>query len=212
MTTPDFITDGKAIGLWFNAPPMKHQARLFVVHYTAGEGSGPDVYSVLHGRGLSVHFVIDPEGRVFQMADLHSHCAHASAVNDFAVGVEISNRGVPPASPKHPDRVEYEDIARGQTHKFLDFYDVQKQAFFELAEYVTNELAVPRMLPLELIGTQPLGRRVLRIAIPEEQIFGGPGVAQFKGVCGHCHVPSTAGKIDPGPAILDDLARHWGLI
>jgi len=208
--TPDFIIDGRKTGMWFNAPPMKHQPRLLVVHYTAGEGSAKQVYQVLKGRNLSVQFTIDAYGDVYQLADLHAHCSHASAVNDFAVGVEIANRGVPPAIKPHTDRVEYHDIARGQPHKFLDFYDVQKQALFNLAEYVTNELAIPRMLPLETVADGT--KRVLRDAIPPAQIFGGPGAPQFKGVCGHCHVPSSSGKIDPGPAIFDDLAKHWGLL
>lgn len=204
MTTPDFINHGK---MWFDVPPMKHQPRLFVVHYTAGEGPAAQVYRTLTQRKLSVHFCIDADGEVFQFADLHSHCSHASSVNDFAVGVEMVNAGMPGAAVIN--RLQYDDEARGKTHKFLDFYDSQKTALFQLADYVTNELAIPRALPLESVSG---ALQVLRSEIPHTQLFAGPGSKLFKGVCGHSHVPSKSGKVDPGPRILDELAAYWGLL
>lgn len=188
--------DGRSLGLWFNPRPMAHHPRLLVVHYTAGEGSVHGVYSTLVQRGLSVHFCIEASGDCYQLADMTSHCSHASDVNDFAVGVEMVNRGVPPVMPPHADRVRYSDKARGKPHDFLDFYDVQKAALFNLAEYVTNNLRIPRIVCTE------------RDAIPRAQLFAP--VHPFSGVCGHCHVPSTSGKIDPGPRILDELAARWG--
>lgn len=67
--------------------------RQFVVHHD-GCASSADCFHVLHDeRGLSVHFLIDNDGTIYQTLDLADGAFHASGVNEISIGVELCNRG-----------------------------------------------------------------------------------------------------------------------
>ena len=55
---------------------------------------------VLDKRGISVHFLIDNDGTIYQTLDLQHAAFHAGKVNRKSVGVEISNAYYPKVS-KH---------------------------------------------------------------------------------------------------------------
>ena len=68
--------------------------RQFVVHHD-GCATSADCFHVLHDeRGLSVHFLIDNDGTIYQTLDLADGAFHATGVNEISVGVELCNRGV----------------------------------------------------------------------------------------------------------------------
>ncbi len=181
-----------------NLPRLQYGPRLLVVHFTAGENPAKTVYNTLVSRGLSVHFHIGSDGTITQYADLDRRCAHASAVNAYSIGVEMTNKGLAPEDPHHP-RSSYVDYARGAKHTFLDFLPAQYDALAALADHVTEQCpTIARKLPIVD------GKAVSRTSISDYSLFSG--------VVGHCHVPSMSGKVDPGPRILDALARHWNLI
>lgn len=214
------IIDGKTIGCWFDKlPKLRRPPRLLVLHYTAGENPAEVTFRTLRRRGLSIHFVVDAP-RVVQMADLDRKCAHAADVNGYSIGVEIRNRGAPPPLKGHP-RKSYRDRARGRERSFLHFTEEETDLVCELADHITMLTRIPRMLPLEVRDRgavfavpqrltedeYPLpGARVLRDPMPPSLL------RSHQGACGHCHVPSLKRKVDPGPILLDDLARHWSLI
>lgn len=66
---------------------------MFVVHYDVC-GVSKQCFKVLHDRrGLSVHFMIDIDGTIYQTMDLVDTAWHASQVNWRSVGVELANIG-----------------------------------------------------------------------------------------------------------------------
>jgi N-acetyl-anhydromuramyl-L-alanine amidase AmpD len=65
----------------------------FVVHHD-GCFDSRTCFHVLHNeRGLSVHFLIDWDGTIFQTLDLVDCAFQAAGVNEISVGVELANRG-----------------------------------------------------------------------------------------------------------------------
>lgn len=72
----------------------------FVIHYDAC-GTSRACFHVLHDvRGLSVHFMVDLDGTIYQTLDVKERAWHATTSNDRSVGVEIANIGSFPVGGK----------------------------------------------------------------------------------------------------------------
>ncbi len=67
-------------------------------------------------RGLSVHFLLDLDGTIYQTLDLKERAWHATTSNDRSVGVEIANIGAFPADGENPFAQWYQTNADGQTY------------------------------------------------------------------------------------------------
>lgn len=77
---------------------LQEYVDLFVIHYDAC-GTSQTCFKVLHDqRGLSVHFLLDIDGTIYQTLDLKERAWHAGAANDRSVGIEIANIGAYPQS------------------------------------------------------------------------------------------------------------------
>lgn len=75
---------------------LKQALDLFVVHYDVC-GTSQTCFKVLHDRrALSVQFMIDVDGTIYQTLDLRDTAWHASQANSRAVGVEIAQIGAYP--------------------------------------------------------------------------------------------------------------------
>lgn len=57
-------------------------------HYTAGCGS--DIFQTLLSRGISCHFNVDREGKLYQYVSLHNAAAHAFDASHRYFGIEHS--------------------------------------------------------------------------------------------------------------------------
>ncbi len=65
----------------------------FVIHYDVC-GTSKTCFDVLHDRRtLSVHFMLDVDGTIYQTLDLKERAWHAGTANDRSVGIEIANMG-----------------------------------------------------------------------------------------------------------------------
>jgi N-acetylmuramoyl-L-alanine amidase len=65
----------------------------FVLHYDVA-GTSANCFKVLHdSRGLSVQFMLDIDGTIYQTCDVKEACAHATKANDRSIGIEIANMG-----------------------------------------------------------------------------------------------------------------------
>src|SRR5262249_29885248 len=53
-------------------------------------------------RDLSVHFMLDVDGTIYQTLDLKERAQHATISNDRSIGVEIANIGAYPAGEQNP--------------------------------------------------------------------------------------------------------------
>jgi N-acetylmuramoyl-L-alanine amidase len=74
-------------------PTLQRCVDQFVLHYDVC-GTSRQCFRVLHDmRGLSVHFMLDIDGTIYQTLDLKERAWHATTSNDRSVGIEIANMG-----------------------------------------------------------------------------------------------------------------------
>lgn len=184
----------------------KDDVRQIVLHYDAA-GTSAQCFKVLERRGLSVHFMVDLDGTVYQTCDTSARAYHAGTFNDGSVGIEIANVGayadraelerlwpIPPgvARPAHVPPPARPGPLTGRIHGRelwqQDYTDEQYEALGALVAALCRGLGVPAEAP-----TEP---RVIRS--PEA----------WRGIVGHYHL--TTQKVDPGPAF--DWDRFLGLV
>ena len=120
------IVDGRTLGCWWGrtrtGPGREHADPWRRLALDGRGGSAEKVAAVLRERGLSIHYVIDADGRTVQMADpADTVCYHAgSRANAQFIGVEIVNRGVAPSLPKR-NRPRVDATVRGRKVHALAF-------------------------------------------------------------------------------------------
>jgi N-acetylmuramoyl-L-alanine amidase len=86
----------------------------FVIHYDVA-GTSRTCFRVLHDvRGLSVHFMLDIDGTVYQTLDVKERAWHATVCNDRSVGIEIANIGAYPPGKDAPLKSWYAKDDRGR--------------------------------------------------------------------------------------------------
>jgi N-acetyl-anhydromuramyl-L-alanine amidase AmpD len=72
---------------------LREQVDLFVIHYDAC-GTSRACFRVLQDeRQLSVHFLLDVDGTLYQTLDLAETAWHARAANPRSIGVEVAHVG-----------------------------------------------------------------------------------------------------------------------
>jgi N-acetyl-anhydromuramyl-L-alanine amidase AmpD len=82
-------------GGW-DLPLLQQKVDQFVLHYDVA-GTSRQCFRTLHDvRGLSVHFMLDIDGTIYQTMDVKERAWHATIANDRSVGVEIANIGAYP--------------------------------------------------------------------------------------------------------------------
>lgn len=75
---------------------LREKVDQFIIHYDAA-GVSRSCFRTLHDeRGLSIHFMIDLDGTIYQTLDVQERAWHATTSNDRSVGVEIANIGAYP--------------------------------------------------------------------------------------------------------------------
>lgn len=164
------------------AGKVDREPNLFVTHWDVCLSS-KSCHKVLSKRGLSVHFLIDNDGTIFQCLDTQHIAYHAGYKNKSSIGVEVSNA----YSVKYQNWYRRNGFGsrpiwsgvkvHGKRLKpFTGFYDVQIQALAALWEAISRACG----LPLE---------------VPEEETVSKDVVnGSFSGFCCHYHI--TKKKID----------------
>ncbi|MBK8978021.1 MAG: N-acetylmuramoyl-L-alanine amidase [Planctomycetes bacterium] len=206
---------------------LRRVVRQFVLHYDVC-GTSRQCFKILQDkRNLSVHFLLDVDGTIYQTLDLQERAWHAGNANDRSVGVEIAHIGAYPA-PGHPVmRSWYETDDQGLRVRFprwMTELGIRTPGFVarpERAELLELEIHGKRLWQHDYTAEQRQAlahlaaglHRVLGIPleIPRDPGTGGvlctalpkddaqDGLATFAGILGHWHV--TSGKTDPGPAL-----------
>ena len=83
-------------------PLLQEKIDQFVLHYDVC-GTSAQCFYILHDvRGLSVHFLLDVDGTIYQTLDLKERARHATKSNDRSIGVEIANIGAYPVGEDNP--------------------------------------------------------------------------------------------------------------
>ena len=79
-------------GGW-DLPLLRDKVDQFVIHFDVC-GSSQKCFEVLHDqRGLSVQFMLDVDGTIYQTLDLKEGAWHATKANGRSIGLEIANVG-----------------------------------------------------------------------------------------------------------------------
>ena len=163
---------------------------MFVTHWDVCLNS----YScakVLSKRGISIHFLIDNDGTIYQSLDTQHAAWHAGSRkwNNSSIGVEISNAYYPKyqktyVARGHGERPIIDDawVHGGPLPPFLGFYPIQLRALKALYKAIHKGLSVPLQTPLNKTGSTLLG-------VSREAALG-----RYKGFVSHYHL--TKRKID----------------
>lgn len=172
----------------------RHRTVTFVVvnHWTAAENPPAAVFANMTQKKLSVHFIVDQGGVVYQTADTELRCAHAGDMNAASIGIEFINRGSGTTTPNrgHARKLVTETI-HGKRVRYFEFTEPQLRAAVKLNRALCGLYGLPLRVPLDDAG-QPLAREL----VPHE-------LAKYSGCLGHLHLEST--KMDPGLGLLRAL-------
>jgi N-acetyl-anhydromuramyl-L-alanine amidase AmpD len=208
----------------------------FVLHYDAC-GLSKVCFDVLHARGLSVHFLLDVDGTVYQTIDLQERALHATSSNDRSIGIEIANIGAYPPDAAQPLEQWYRRDPASESGAVLS---------------VPAKITDPRILTPNYVGrpdrSGPVsgiiqGQALLQHDLTPEQyaalakltaVLGeifpklrrdyprdengevilrklpDDELARYRGILGHFHIQEN--KVDPGPAfqwerLIEDVRR-----
>ncbi|MDW8310443.1 MAG: peptidoglycan recognition family protein [Verrucomicrobiales bacterium] len=102
--TPEEIERVRGGG--WDLPLLQRVVDQFVIHYDVC-GTARQCFKVLHDlRGLSVHFMLDLDGTIYQTLDLKERAWHATTSNSRSIGIEIANMGAY-ASPTNRTLLEW---------------------------------------------------------------------------------------------------------
>ncbi len=199
----------------------------FVLHFDAS-GTSRQCFKVLHDqRGLSVHFLLDLDGTLYQTLDLKERAWHATTSNTRSIGIEIANIGAFQLGDEGPLEEWYQVDASGWPRivvpsrlgdpGLLTPNFVARPA---RREPVAGTIQGQRLRQYDLSPEQyaALSRLVatlcevfpkIRCDYPRDsqgrlvtQKLADEVLAGYRGLLGHYHIQTN--KVDPGPAFQWD--------
>lgn len=217
-------------GGW-SLPELRSLVDQFILHFDAS-GTSRRCFEVLHdNRGLSVHFLLDVDGTIYQTLDLKERAWHATSSNSRAVGIEIAQVGAfPPTQRKaldawyvrddHGMRITFPEwvgdpgirtphfIARPAREEPISG-TIQGQALIQY-DFTPEQYRALARLTATLSRVFPK----IRLEYPKDaqgklipQALDTEVRQQFQGILGHYHLQTN--KVDPGPAFQwDRLIRE----
>src|SRR5215469_7069995 len=101
-------------GGW-DLPTLQRVVDQFVIHFDVC-GTSRQCFNVLQDhRDLSVHFMLDLDGTIYQTLDLKERAWHATSSNGRSVGIEIANIGAYGIDEKDPFDQWYARDSNGRT-------------------------------------------------------------------------------------------------
>ncbi|MEL7484214.1 MAG: N-acetylmuramoyl-L-alanine amidase [Planctomycetota bacterium] len=194
----------------------------FVIHYDVC-GTSRTCFRVLQDvRGLSVHFLLDVDGTIYQTLDLEERAWHATKANHRSIGIEIANIGAyaPEDAGVLDEWYATEETGTRMTlpPRFGDG-GIRTTGFVARPDRAERVRGTINGRELEMYDLTPeqhdsLAKLIatLNVVFPDIQIDAPRGTdgrvsdsvlsddefESFRGVIGHFHV--QANKVDPGPA------------
>lgn len=218
-------------GGW-DLPTLQRVVDQFVLHFDVC-GTSRQCFNILHDhRDLSVHFMLDLDGTLYQTLDLKERAWHATTSNSRSIGIEIANMGGYSREEDSPLAQWYSKDARGQTRITIPerFGDggmrtpnfVGRPARNEPVRGVIQgrELTQYDYTPQQYRALAHLTAALCRVfpkikcdyprdaagkLIPRK--LAEEELDQYAGVLGHYHIQTN--KVDPGPALdWETLITH----
>jgi N-acetyl-anhydromuramyl-L-alanine amidase AmpD len=222
-------------GGW-DLPLLQETVDQFVLHYDVC-GTSRQCFKVLHDlRGLSVHFMLDLDGTIYQTLDLKERAWHATTSNHRSVGIEIANMGAYADGEEAPFDKWYARDSDGRVRITIPpalgdggvrtAYFVGRPARDEI---VTGEIQgrllrqydlTPQQYAALIKLTATLCKVFPKIKADYPRDASGALITRklpddelerYEGILGHFHVQTN--KVDPGPAfqwdrLIDGVRRH----
>ncbi len=213
-------------GGW-DLPTLQRVVDQFVLHYDVC-GTSRQCFKVLHDlRDLSVHFLLDIDGTLYQTLDLKERAWHATTSNSRSVGIEIANMGAYSAGEKNPFSEWYTTVGPDDTRLTLPapFGDggVRTPGFIghparphtvqgtlqgrELTQYDFTPEQYAALIKLTATLSKVFPK--IRCDYPKDaegklipQKLPDADLEAYQGVLGHFHIQTN--KVDPGPAFQWD--------
>ena len=214
-------------GGW-DLPLLQRVVDQFVIHYDVC-GTSQRCFRVLHDdRGLSVHFMLDVDGTIYQTLDLKEAAWHATKANGRSIGIEIANMGAyPPGRTAALDRW-YEKDAEGRvkiklpgTPEANGIHNLEALLAPARNELVEGMIRGEKLVQYDLTQAQYDALTKLTATLctvfPELKCdyprdasgalrldtLSNAEFDAYKGLLGHYHVQTN--KTDPGPAFQWEL-------
>jgi N-acetyl-anhydromuramyl-L-alanine amidase AmpD len=213
-------------GGW-DLPLLQRVVDQFVIHFDAA-GTSKRCFEILQDRrGLSVHFMLDLDGTIYQTLDVKESAWHATIANGRSIGIEVANIGAYPVNDSDALARTYQTDSAGRT-------SIVGQ--FAIADPGTPDTRTPlRPARDQLVVGTIQGQKLKQYDFTKEQyrslaklaatlckLFpkirpdyprGAAGAliphklpdadyAGYQGILGHYHVQTN--KVDPGPAFQWD--------
>ena len=198
----------------------------FVIHYDVC-GTSETCFNILHDhRTLSVHFMLDVDGTIYQTLDLKERAWHAGTANDRSVGIEIANMGAYPPGKMDTLNKWYKTDDDGKVELVIP---KARQAAIRTPNFksgpIRNDLVegtinghdvvqydlTPEQYKALAKLTATLNKVFPKIKLDYPRDENGKLIThvlspeqdkQYHGLIGHYHI--TDHKIDPGPAFQWD--------
>jgi N-acetyl-anhydromuramyl-L-alanine amidase AmpD len=193
-----------------------------VLHYDAC-GVSKVCFQALRSRGLSVHFLLDVDGTIYQTLDVQERALHATTSNDRSIGVEIANIGAfspDTAQPLDewyhresggdvvltiPSKIKNPRIAtprfRGRPIRPEPVRGCVQDKELVQYDFTAEQYAALAKLTAALCGVLPELRcdyPHARDGEPIQHRLSEAELVNYRGILGHYHVQEN--KVDPGPA------------
>ncbi len=209
-------------GGW-DLPLLQRTVDQFVVHYDVC-GTSRRCFEVLHDlRGLSVHFMLDLDGTIYQTLDLKESAWHATIANSRSVGIEIANMGAYPLNetatlsdwyrPGADGKVRIIDPATKRSPAVADSSADLRPCRDEpvVGTIQGQELRQYDLTPQQYAALARLAATLCKVfpkikcdyphdatgAVINHKLPDAE-LAAYQGILGHYHVQTN--KVDPGPA------------
>jgi N-acetyl-anhydromuramyl-L-alanine amidase AmpD len=213
-------------GGW-DLPLLQRVVDQFVIHYDVC-GTSRQCFKVLHDlRDLSVHFMLDLDGTIYQTLDVKERAWHATSSNSRSVGIEIANMGAYGVNGKNPFEQWYAKEPNCQTRitipPQLGDGGIRTKGFIgrparpepvtgivqgrELIQYDYTPEQYEALIKL----TAALCKALPKIKCDYPRDATGKLILQklpeaeleaCQGIIGHFHIQTN--KVDPGPAFQWD--------
>lgn len=207
-------------------PALQKIVDQFVIHYD-DEGISKRCFAVLQRRHLSVHFLLDLDGTIYQTLDLRERAYHATIANSRSVGVEMAGIGAFSPDQAKPLKAWYQDDTSGRLRivappEIGDLGQhrsgfIARPARPQLVQGTINGHALeqhdftPEQYAALIKLTAALHRALPRIKLDYPRDAAGrlithklsdKALDNYHGILGHFHIQTN--KIDPGPAFQWD--------
>ena len=213
-------------GGW-DLPTLQSNVDQFVLHFDVAGISRTCFNTLQDRRDLSVHFMCDLDGTIYQTLDLKERARHATIANNRSVGIEIANLGSYRETEKDPLAEWYKKEPDGRTIITIPerFGPSPERAPHFVGRPARREMIVGEVQGSQLHQydfTRQQYKALARLTAALCTVF--PRIAcdypreadgrlmthkvpseelqNYHGVLGHYHIQTN--KVDPGPALQWD--------